>query len=76
MLTFGFILFPIGIIDDPICMLAAVNGPLDRFAFVVTKLNPVEVSAAATTSAVVWPTCKRFLNVTNSLLRLFRRCCK
>ena len=25
---------------------------------------------------VWWPTCKRFLNVTNSLLKLFKRCCK
>lgn len=80
--TFGFD-FPTGnIVDVPICIFEwfVTNGPLVRFAVDddVTKLTapPVVVSPFNVTSTFVWSTCKRLRSVTNSLLKLFKRCCK
>lgn len=81
-LTFGLDLLAMGIVDVPICMFEwfVTNGPLVRFVVLgdVTKLTaaPVVASPASVTSTLVLSTCNRFRNVTNSLLRLFKRCCK
>lgn len=75
-LTFGLV-FPTGnVVDEPIGIFewfAMNDGPFD-----VTKLTaaPDVASPVSVTSPFVWSTCKRFRNVTNSLLRLFNRCCK
>lgn len=81
-LTFGLDLFVMGIAVEPICMFEwfVTNGPLVRLAVFgdVTKFTaaPVVASPASVTSTLVLSTCNRFRNVTNSLLRLFKRCCK
>lgn len=81
--TFGLDLLAMGIVDVPICMFEwfVTNGPLVRFVVGlgdVTKLTaaPVVASPVSVTSTFVLSTCNRFRNVTNSLLRLFKRCCK
>lgn len=74
-----------GIADEPICMFVwfVTNGPLVKLAATallgdVTKFTaaPVVASPGNVTSTLELSTCNRFRNVTNSVLRLFKRCCK
>lgn len=79
-ITFGLDLLAMGIVDVPICMFEwfVTNGPLVKLAGFGDVIAAVAVVASpvSVTSTFVLSTCNRFRNVTNSLLRLFKRCCK